>query len=119
MTAPAPEAYRPIDAEGRLRLEAPSGRTLEVVAEGNALRLDVPTWSELSALVPRARGTRSRLLRVVGELLSSHGLTLRLESGGRTFFELGATVRPNWLARLFRLAPARLQLSAITLFLRR
>ena len=119
VTAPAPEACRLIDAEGRLRLEAPSGRRLEFVAEGSALRLDVPTWTELSALVPQTRGTRSRLLRRAGVLLSTHGLTLRVESGGRTCFELGAAIRPNWLSRLLRLAPGRLSLSAIALFLRR
>jgi hypothetical protein len=108
----------PIDTDGHLRLEAPSGRILDLVAEGRVLRLEVPGRSELRALTPRAGAARSQLLHRVAGLLSAYDLTLRLESRGRPFFTLGAGVRPNWLSRLLGVAPARTRISALALLFR-
>ena len=109
----------PLESLGHLRLEAPSGRTLDLVAEGSVLRLDVPGWPELRAFMPQKGTTRSQVLRRVARLLSASGLTLRLESRGRPFVTLGSGVRPNWLSRLLGITPARTSFFAFALLFRR
>lgn len=116
---PAAEVTSSLETLGHLRLEAPSGRTLNLVAEGSVLRLDVPGWPELRALMPRTGAARSQMLRRVAGVLSASGLTLRLESRGRPFVTLGSGVRSNWLSRLLGIAPARTSFSAFALLLRR
>ena len=109
----------PVDAQGTVRLDAPTGRSLALVADGDTLRLDLPGWPEARAMLPGSFGARGRLVRRLGNGLAACGLTLSLESAGKPVFQLGRDVRPSWLARLLGLGPGRMPLSAIGLFFRR
>ncbi len=102
-----------------MRLDAPSGRTLDFVADGDALTLDVPTWAELDGLSPTSWTARSSAVQKLSAVLSTCALTLRLTTRGKVFLELGAKVRPNWFARLAGLGPVRLKSPVIGLFFRR
>ena len=117
--ASRPEACLPVEVRGALRLDAPTGRSLELMADSNTLRLDLPGWPEARAMIPRSFGTRARTVRQLATVLTSYGLTLSLESAGKPVFRLGCNVRPSWLARLAGLAPARIPLSAIRMLFRR
>ena len=41
VTASKPDLFLPVEAQGHLRLDAPTGRTLELIAEGDTLRVCV------------------------------------------------------------------------------
>lgn len=109
----------PVEAQGSLRLDAPTGRTLEVVADGDNLRLDVPTWSDLRAMMPRSLRARGRAVRMTADVLRTYGLTLSLETAGKPFFQIGHNVKAGWLAGLIGLAPARISLRALLLRFKR
>lgn len=117
--ASRPDPILPVELEGALCLEAPSGRALELLAEGAVLRVDVPGWSELRSALPGSSRVRRQSVRFLAKTLSTYGLTLSLESDGRPFFRLGHGVNGNWLARLIGLAPASVSPGAIRLFLKR
>ena len=117
--ASAPDLRLPVAAQGRLRLDAPSGRRLDLEANGNALTLEVPTWTELRLLSPAGWAARSSALRKLAAVLEVSALTLTLASHGKPFLELGAGVRPNLLTRLARLGPARLSASVVRFYFRR
>ncbi len=114
-----PDAALPVDAQGILRIDAPTGRSLELVASGDTLRLELPGWPEARAMLPRSVGARGRAVGRLSELLSGLDLMLILESAGKPVMQLGAGVRPSWLARLLGLAPARIPLAAVALFFSR
>ena len=118
-TVSAPDLSLPVEAQGHLRLDAPSGRTLELVADGDALTLEVPTWAELNDLSPSSWRVRLTMLRNLSAVLSTCALTLNLTTRDRVFLELGANVRPGWFARLARLGPVRLKGPVTGFFLRR
>lgn len=118
-TVSMPDLFLPIDAQGHLRFDAPSGRTLDFDADGDVLTLNVPTWVELTGLSPRPWSARVTAIRHLSGLLSTYALTLRLSTQGRVFLELGANVRPNWLARIAGLGRVRLSSPVIGLFFRR
>ena len=119
VTVSAPDLSLPVEAQGHLRLDAPSGRTLDFLANGDTLTLDVPTRGELDGLSPSSWTARLRATRNLSTVLSAGALTLKLTTRGRVFLELGANVRPNWFARLARLGPVRLKRPFIGLLLRR
>ena len=116
---PAPELYLPIEAQGSLRLDAPSGRTVALTANRDTLTLEVPTWSELKGLSPRSWSARLMNLRRLSALLSTCALTLRMQTRGQTFLEIGANVRPNVFAKLAGLSSVRPTASLLRLLLRR
>ncbi len=113
-----PDIFLPLEANGQLRLDAPTGRSLDLVADGQTLRLDIPGLQELRTMSMPFQ-SRARTVRVVAAVLASHGLTLVMESAGKSVLLVGSSVRPNWLARLLGLAPARIPLAAITALLGR
>ena len=117
--APRPEVFRPVDAEGTLRLDTPSGRSLKLVADGANLRLDVPRWADARAMMPRSFLGRRRAMRFAANMFATHGLTLSLESAGNSVMRLGHNTAPSWLARLLGLAPAYIPVSALRLLFRR
>lgn len=108
----------PVEARGMLRLEPPVGRPLELIAQGSQLRLELPAFREALGLFPHAARFRGRPLRLFAAALSTHRLTLTLESAGRPVFQLGHDVSPSWLARWLGLAPARIPLSSMRWVLR-
>ena len=117
--ASRPDAFRPVEAHGTLRLDTPGGASLELEAHGGQLRMDLPGWREARELMPQSFRHRRRSLRLLAALLASHGLTLSIESAGKTFFRLGHNVVPTFLGRLLGLAPAHVSLSAFGLLFRR
>ena len=119
MTTPRPETRLAVDAQGHLRLESPTGRTLDLVADGDSLHLEVSGWEDIRSLVPGARRARGRMIRVLANILATCGLTLSLESAGKPVGRVGHGVRPSWLARVLGLAPARIPLTAVALLFRR
>ena len=119
MTVFRPDVSLPVEAQGKLRLDAPTGRSLEFVADGDTLRLDLPGWAELQTLIPRSSRARARAVRSLANVLDAYRLELSLEYAGKPFFRLGHNADSNWLARLLGLAPARISLSAIRLLVER
>jgi hypothetical protein len=117
--ASRPDGYRPVEALGTLRLDTPGGRSLNLVASGRELRMEVPELKEVRAIMPRSFRGRRRSLRFFADLLATHGLTFSLEIDARPVFRIGHSVAPGWLARLLGLAPARIPVSAIGLLFRR
>lgn len=114
-----PDASLPVDAQGKLRIDAPTGRSLELTADGDILWLELPGWPEARALMRASLGARAQTLARLGKVLGRHGLMLSLESSGKPVFQLGHGVPPNWFARLLGLGPARVPLSAVALLFRR
>ncbi len=115
-----PDGYRPVEAQGTLRLDTPGGRSLNLVADGDKLRMDLPDWKEARVLLPRSFRARRRALRFVANMFAIHGLTFHLEAAGKPVLRLGHGVTPSWFARLLGLAPANIPVSAIgTLFSRK
>lgn len=117
--ASKPDLSLPVHVEGALHLEAPTGRTLELRADGDMLHVDVPGWPELRAAMPGSSRARKQSLNFIAQSLAACGVTLSLESGGQTFCRLGHGVNGNWLARLLGLGPASVSIGAIRLFLKR
>lgn len=111
--ASKPDHFRPIDAHGALRLDAPSGRSLDLVANGETLRLELPGWGDARRLLPRSLIGRARAARFLADTLATHGLTLSLESAGQPVLRLGYDTPPSWLARVLRLGATDLSISAI------
>ena len=118
MTASRPDISLPVEAQGHLRLDAPSGRTLDLVADGDTLRLDVESFKDVRSMIPRSARLRGQSTRTLGTVLRTYGLTLKVVSAGKPVFEIGRKAEPNWLARLLGLAPARIPVSAIGLLFR-
>lgn len=114
-----PEVFRPIEAQGTLRLDTPGGRSLKMVADGELLRVELRNWQEMRELIPRSFHSRRQALRVVADLFARHGLTLSLESAGKPVLRLGHTASASWFARLLGLAPAFVPVSAIALLFTR
>ena len=116
--ASRPEARRPIDAQGMLRIDTPDGRSLSLAAGGETLRLEAPGRPELWALLRSPLGRRE-CLRVLANMFATHGLTLSLESRGKPILRLGHNVAPSWLARILGFSPAYIPVSAIGVLVRR
>lgn len=114
-----PEALRPVEAHGNLRLDTPGGRSLELVAHGECLTLEVAGWQDVRELMPRSFRGRRRTLGLLAKLVSAHGLTFSIESRGKPVLQFGHNIVPSLLSRLFGLAPAYVPLSAFALLLRR
>jgi hypothetical protein len=102
-----------------LRLDTPGGRSLNLRARGDELRLELPELRELRTIVPRTFRGRGRAIGLFANVLRTHGLRLSLESGGRLIIRFGHGVAPSWLARLLGLSPAYVPLSAVGLLFRR
>lgn len=117
--APRPEDFRPFDAHGTVHIDTPAGRSLDLVADGDNLRLDLSGWRAARELMPRSFNGRRRALHVLAKLFAVHGLTFSLESGGKSILRLDHDVPPSWLARLLGLAPAHVPISAIGVLFRR
>jgi hypothetical protein len=108
-----PENFCPLDAHGTLRVETPSGRSLDLVANGETLRLELPGLRDARSALPRSFTGRIRTVRLLAELLSTHGLTLSIESAARPLCRLGYNTKCSWLARMLRLGATDLSVSAI------
>ena len=119
VTASRPDRSLPIEAQGRLRLDAPTGRALDLIADGDTLTLEVRSFRDIKSLVPHSARRRRHSARTLAGVLETYGLTFRMTSLGKSVFEVGQKTRPNWLARLLGLGPARIPLSAIGLLFRR
>jgi hypothetical protein len=117
--ASRPEAVRPVDAHGTVRLDTPGGRTLNLVADGENLRLELSGWRAARELMPRSFRGRRRSLQGLADLFATHGLTFNLESGGKPLLRLGHGAQANWFARLLGLAPAQVPVSAIGFLFKR
>lgn len=113
------DAVMPVDARGALRIDAPTGRSLGLVADGDTLRLELPGWPEARALLSGSFGSRRHAARRLGVALGRYGLALSVESAGKPVFQLGHGVSPNWLARLLGYTRARIPMSAVGLLFRR
>ena len=98
-----------------LRLDTPGGRSLELVADGESLRMEVPGWRDARELMPRSFRGRRQSLRLLAKLFATHGLTLSLESAGKPVLRLGHDAAPILVSRLLGLAPAYSPLSAFGL----
>lgn len=119
MTAPRPEVLLPVEAHGTLRLDSPDGRALQLLADGDTLRVDLPGRDAARSLMPRSFRRGRMALRALDSTLSRYSLTLSVESSGESLMRLGRNVKPSWLARLLGLAPAHIPFSAVRFFLRR
>ena len=117
--APRPEGFQPVDIEGTLRLDSPSGQSLKLVADGTNVRLDMPRWADARAMLPASVRGRRQSIRFIASMFAKHGLTLSLESAGRAVLRIGFNTSPSWLARLLGLAPAYIPVSALRLLFRR
>jgi hypothetical protein len=102
---------------GSLHVDTPGGRSLDLAAEGEHLRLTLSGRREAWEVF-RAFPGRGRALASIAEVFATHGLTLVAESAGRPVFRLGSDARPNWLARLLGLAPAEIPFSALGVLFR-
>lgn len=116
--ASRPENIRLIDAHGTLRLDTPSGRSLDLVADGDTVRLELPGWSDARSVLPGSIRARARSVRILADLLAMHGLTLILETAGQPALRLGHNTPPSWLARLLGLGATDLPVSTIRLLFR-
>ena len=116
--ASQPEPTLPIEAHGIVRLESPTGRSFDLVADGAAMNADLPGWSDIRSAIPSTFRARSRSIHALAGILSTTGLTLILNAGGVPVFKIGRGIKPNWLSRLLRLAPAYVSLSALRLLFR-
>lgn len=117
--APGPEVFRPVDVEGELRLGTPSGDSLNLVADGETLRVDLPSWTDTHTVLPRSFRGRRHSLRFVADVLTAYGVTLSVELAGRPVLRLGYGTVPSLLARLLGLAPAYIPFSAVRVLFRR
>ena len=118
-TVSVPDLHLPVEAQGHLRIDAPTGRTLDLVANGDTLTLDVPTWADLKGLSSSALRARLATVRNLSAVLSTCALTLKFTTRDRVFLELGANVKPSWFSRLTRIGPVRFKRAVFGLFLRR
>ena len=116
--APRRSEFRPIEAQGNLRFDTADGHSLNLVADGENLRLDLPGWREARAVAPRSFRGRKQVLGLLAKGLATHGLTLSVESAGKPVMRLGYETSPNWLSRLLGLAPAYVPVSAIRMIFR-
>ncbi len=115
----APRPERPVDAEGTLRFDAPSGKAINMIADGERLRVEMPSWEDARTVWPRSFRGRRRALHSAARVLELHGLVLSVESAGKSVLRLGHNTSPSWLARLLGLAPADIPFSAVRLLFRR
>lgn len=114
-----PDGFRPVEAQGTLSLDTPGGRSVNLVADGQTLRLELQGWREVREFMPRSFRKGREELRFFADMLSVHGLTLSLESAGKPIFRLGHNTSASWLARLLGLAPASIPVSAVALIFAR
>lgn len=77
------------------------------------MRLDVPSWKELTVLGPRSLFGRRRVIISAARRLALHGLSLSIEVQGRRFLSLGDDVKPTLLSRALGLGPVYLSVSAL------
>lgn len=103
----------PVEARGHLRLDTPTGLAISVAAEGDTLRLSVPSLHELKALAAGSAKTRRRSLRSASAALTTLGLACIVDIAGQPILRFGAGTQPTWLARLIGFAPASIPVSAI------
>lgn len=102
-----------MDLRGELRFDAPSGRSVQLRADGRSLVLDVPGWPELRALAPRTLSSRRKAIVASARQLVPLGIALNVNLRGRRLCSFGAGVRPTLLSRALGLGPVNLRLSAL------
>ena len=117
--ASRPEGFRPVEAQGTLSFDTPGGRSVNLVAEGENLRLELDGWRDVREFMPRSFRSGRQSLRTLADVFAMHGLTLSLESAGRPILRLGHNASATWLARLLGLAPAYIPVSAFALIFKR
>lgn len=105
----------PVDARGKLRLVAPTGRHLNLRAEGDVLRLDISGWDDLSGVTPTSFSSTRRFVRAASSTLLTTGLRFELSVDGKSAVAIGTDVRPSLISRLLGLGSARIALRRIPL----
>lgn len=110
---------RPVAAEGTLRFDTPSGRSINMVADGESLRVEMPSLGDARTLWPRSYSDRKRAMHSIANVFAMHGLTISVESAGKSVLRLGHNASPSLLARVLGLAPAYIPFSAIRVLFRR
>lgn len=98
---------------GDLRLNAPSGRTVRLFAEGPRLRLVVPNWQDLVVIGPQSLAGRRRVMVSAARRLALLGLSLDIVLQGRQLLSVGDKVKPTWLSRVLGLGSVHLPVSAL------
>ena len=112
-----PETRLPIDLQGQLTLDGPSGRTLRLQARGSRLLLVSPGWPELRKLGPRSMMGRRKSLAATIRSLRALDLSLHVEVDGRRAAAFGAGAKTSLVARLLRLKSADIRFSTVVRFL--
>lgn len=118
MTASKPDTALPIDVQGDLCIDVPSGRQVRLKAEGSQLHLAVPGWAELSRLGPGSLLARRRTLAASTRALQRLSLSLHIQVDGQRVFGLGAGVKTSFIARLLGLSSADIRFSTVINLLR-
>lgn len=112
-TVSRPDPFLPVDARGDFRLVAPSGRTLNLVAQGDVLRLDAPAWDDIASATPSSFRSVRRFVRTASTALLSTGLRFELLIDGKPAFAVGTGVKPNLLSRLLGLRASTFSLRRV------
>ncbi len=113
MTASRPDLYLPVDARGELHLEAPTGATLDLQAQGSVLRLYASGWDDIVSLTPTSLLSLRQLVRNAATALLATDLRFELLVDDKTAFAVGAGVKPGFLSRLLGLRATRFTLRRI------
>lgn len=118
MTASRPDTALPIDVDGELRLDGPSGRPVALTARGSQLSLAVAGWANLNEFGPGSLRARRRALATAIKALRVLRLRLDVAVGGERAFGIGEGVKTTLLARLFGLPSTDLRVSNLVSLMR-
>lgn len=119
MLVTAFRANIPVEATGSLQIDTPTGRRVDVVADGSRLHVDMVEWSELDHVGPRSLFARRRAVVRAASLLGALGLYLNVDVSKKQAVRLGADTRPSLVARLLRLGRVDLPFATVVALLRR
>lgn len=100
----------PVEVQGTLHLDAPSGGIVRLEAGGRVLSLRAATLGDLRDLLPGGVGALPSRLRRAAAALALAGLALDVRVDGRRLLRCGVDTRPNWIALLARLPMTRIQI---------
>ena len=114
VTLPRRETRLPVEVRGGLCLDTPSGRTVQLRAEGRSLLLDVPGWPELNSMAPRSFRGRRNALAAAAKQLATLGVAVDINLRGSRLVSFGAGVKPTLLSRMFSLGSVNLPFTALS-----
>ena len=118
VTALWADLHLPIEATGSLRVDAPTGRPVLVVAGGDRVRVHLPGWSELNSFGSRSWLARRRAIVKASRLLNTLGICVEIGVSGQRAAALGAGTQPSLLARALRLGRVRIPLATVVTLMR-